>query len=130
MNFAKWTFRIAGLYGLIVMTPLLFMEASLSLQFPPAITHPEYYYGFVLVVIAWQVVFLVVSRDPQRHRPLMLAALLEKFPYAIVVALLVAQGRTAPAMLGSAFIDGILGVLFVIAYLKVRPAANAATARA
>ncbi len=129
MNFAKWIFRIAGLYGLVVMIPLLFMEESLSRQFPPAISHPEYYYGFVLAVIAWQVAFLIMSRDPLRHRPMMLAAVLEKLPYVLCMSILMAQGRTPAMMLGLVVIDGILGVLFVIAYLKTRPAETAQTAR-
>src|SRR5689334_23841932 len=64
MLFAKRVFLIAGLYGLAVMAPQLFLESKTSADYPPAITHPEFYYGFVLVAIAWQVAFLTISRDP------------------------------------------------------------------
>jgi len=39
MNFAKWVFRIAGIYGLIVLVPMYFTESQISRDFPPAITH-------------------------------------------------------------------------------------------
>ncbi|MGH7494644.1 MAG: hypothetical protein ACREOO_19905 [bacterium] len=68
MKFAKWVFRIAGIYGLIVLTPMYFTEGQISRDFPPAPTHPEYYYGFIGVALAWQVLFLLLSKDPLRYR--------------------------------------------------------------
>ena len=72
MNFAKWIYRIAGIYGLLVLAPQFFLERAVSQTSPPAITHPEYYYGFAIIGLAWQVAFIVISNDPQRFRPLML----------------------------------------------------------
>lgn len=43
MRFARVVFMIAGIYGLIVMTPQYFLEAKTGQDFPPAITHPEFY---------------------------------------------------------------------------------------
>jgi len=57
MKFAKWVFRIAGIYGLIVVAPMYLSESQISRDFPPAITHPEYFYGFIGVTLAWQVLF-------------------------------------------------------------------------
>ena len=62
----------AGVYGLIVMAPNYFLERQISQNDPPPITHPEYFYGFVGVALAWQVAFLLISREPVRLRPLML----------------------------------------------------------
>lgn len=78
MTFAKWTFRVAGMYGLLVLLPNYFLERQIGENEPPAITHPEYFYGFVGVGVAWQVAFLAISRDPARYRPQMPAAILEK----------------------------------------------------
>jgi hypothetical protein len=65
MRFARWVFLIAGIYGLLVVTPQYFMEGVIARTTGP-ITHPEYFYGFVGVVVAFQLVFLVVARDPIR----------------------------------------------------------------
>ena len=70
MIFARRVFLIAGIYGLLVLLPLYFMEARIGRDQPPAITHPEYFYGFLGVAVSWQVAFLVISRDPVRFRPL------------------------------------------------------------
>ena len=50
----RLVFWAAGIYGLIVVTPLYFLESQFAKQAPPAITHPEFYYGFAGVTLAWQ----------------------------------------------------------------------------
>lgn len=47
------------------------------------LNHPELYYGFAGIALAWQGVFLILGRDPGRHRIMMIPAMREK-------------GRTAP----------------------------------
>lgn len=126
MIFAKRVFTIAGIYGLIVLTPLYFIEERLSREQPPEITHPEFYYGFVGVALAWQIVFLVIGRDPARYRPMMIPSILEKAGYGAAVMVLFALGRTAAAALPWSILDLGLGVLFAIAYVKTRPSAAAA----
>ena len=87
VKFAKYTFLIAGIYGLLVLLPQYFLEEKNGRDFPPAITHPEYYYGFVGVALAWQIVFLIISRNPARYRPLMIPAILEKAAFGIPVVI-------------------------------------------
>jgi hypothetical protein len=118
MRFAKLTFLIAGIYGLLALVPLYFMEQQTGRDYPPPITHPEYYYGFVGVAVAWQLAFLVMSRNPVRYRPLMIAAVVEKASFFIPVVLLYLQHRVSSFMLGAASIDGVFGVLFTVAYLR------------
>ncbi len=124
MKFAKIVFRIAGIWGLLILTPLYFMFDIIGRNDPPPITHPGFYYGFVGAGLAWQVAFLIIAADPIRFRPLMIPSVLEKFSYAIAVVVLVLQHRTHPSDLTFAFTDLLLGVLFVFAYLKTptRPA--------
>jgi hypothetical protein len=117
MKFARIVFLVAGIYGLIVMLPLYFMEARTGRDYPPPITHPEYYYGFIGVGVAWQLAFLLISRDPLRYRPLMIPFVVEKASFGIAVALLYMQGRVSSFMLGAAMADSVLGVLFVLAFL-------------
>jgi hypothetical protein len=72
MKVARWIFGIAGVYGVLVIAPLYFMEARIGRDTPPAITHPEYFYGFVGVTLVYQIIFLLIAREPVRYRPLML----------------------------------------------------------
>ena len=124
MKFAKIVFLIAGIYGLIVLLPLYFMEAQTGRDYPPPITHPEYYYGFIGVAVAWQLAFLVLSRDPVRYRPMMLPAIVEKASFGIAVLVLYLQHRVSSFMLGAAMVDSFLGVLFIVAFLKTAKAAR------
>lgn len=118
MNFAKWVFRLAGAAGLLVLFPIYFLEDRIGTDLPPRITHPEFFYGFVGVALAWQVAFLVVSTNPVRYRPLMPACMLEKFSYVFGLALLWASGRLPGALLPSLLLDLALGVAFLAAYLN------------
>ena len=120
MKFAKIVFLVAGIYGLVVLLPLYFMEAQTGRDYPPPITHPEYYYGFVGVAVAWQLAFLVISRDPVRYRSLMIPSIVEKASFGIAVAVLYLQQRVSTFIVGAAMADSILGVLFVIAFFKCR----------
>jgi hypothetical protein len=118
MTFARRVFLIAGIYGLIVLFPLYFMEAKTGRDFPPPITHPEYYYGFVGLALVCQIFFLVISTDPRRYRPMMIPAVLEKASFGIPVLILFAQNRVPFLMVATAIPDLILGFLFFVAYLK------------
>ena len=120
MKFARIIFLIAGVYGLVVMLPQYFLEDRIGRDSPPPITHPEFYYGFIGVTIAWQVLFLIVSRDPGRYRLMMIPAVLEKAVFVTPVVILFLQGRIAPLVLAPAGIDLILGILFAIAFMKTR----------
>jgi len=126
MNFAKRVYLIAGVYGLLALLPQYFLEAKTGRDFPPVITHPEYYYGFVGVAAAWQVVFLVISTDPLRYRPLMLASVLEKASFGVATVALYALGRVNAMMFGAALIDLLLGTLFALSYVRTAPARVAA----
>lgn len=116
MTFARRVFRWAGLYGLLALLPMYFLERRQGVDFPPPITHPEFYYGFVGVAVAWQVAFLIVATDPARYRPLMLVGVLEKASYGLATIALFALGRVHAMVLGTGLIDLVLGALFVAAY--------------
>src|SRR6267143_3437526 len=93
MRFAKAVFLIAGIYGLLILTPIYFMEGKIGRDTPPSITHPEYFYGFLGAGLAWQILFLVLSRDPLRYRAMILPSVLEKVSYGIALVFLFAQQR-------------------------------------
>ena len=116
MIFARWVFRGAAIYGVIVLLPMYFMERQIGRDQPPAITHPEFFYGFVGVALAWQVAFWVIGSDPQRYRPLIPAAILEKATFSIATFILFAMERIQLQMLIAGSIDFLLGILFAIAW--------------
>lgn len=74
-------------------------------------------HGFFLVALAWQAAFLIIATDPVRYRLLMLAAMLEKFPFTLATILLYATGGASSLALALGLIDGALGVLFAAAYI-------------
>jgi hypothetical protein len=121
MPFAKRTFLIAVVYGLVVLLPQYLLEAKTGRDFPPPITHPEYYYGFIGVAVAWQIAFFVLAKDPVRYRPMMIPAIIEKASFGIAVMVLFVLNRVSLPMLGAGLVDLILGALFVVAYLRTSP---------
>lgn len=118
MQAARRIFRLAGIVGIALVLPPFFIEGEFGRQNPPAINHPEFYYGFFGVALAWQWMFLIIASDPLRYRPAMLPAMLEKASFAIAVPILYAQGRVGVQMLGASMLDGLWLVLFVWAYLR------------
>jgi hypothetical protein len=122
MTFAKRVFRIAGIYGLLAVGPQYFLEARTGQDYPPPVTHPEFYYGFVGVTIAFQVVFLIIATDPVRYRPMMIASMIEKASFAIAMPILYLQHRIPGLVLGFSLIDLLLCVLFAVSYVRTSDA--------
>jgi len=121
MKFAKTVFWIAGIWGVLVLTPLYFMFNVISRNDPPPITHPGFFYGFAGAGLAWQIAFFFIAKDPARYRPLMIPSVLEKLSYSVAVVVLVLQGRMHSSDLVFAGADLLLGFLFAAAYFKTRP---------
>lgn len=122
MKFAKIVFRIAGIYGLLILAPIYFMENKIGRDTPPAITHPEYFYGFLGAAVAWQFVFLVLSTDPVKYRAMILPSILEKISYGIALAVLFSHHRLPLSVLEIGSMDWIFACLFLAAYFTTKPA--------
>ena len=121
MLFARRVFLTAAVYGVLVLAPQYFMEAKVGRDFPPPITHPEHFYGFNGVALAWQVLFVVVALDPIRYRPVMPVAVLEKLAFGVAAVVLFTQGRIHVAVLGAGLVDLVLATLFITAF-RLTPA--------
>jgi hypothetical protein len=121
-RFSRAVFLGAGIYGIVVLAPGLFAEKMLAEKMPPAMTHPEFYYGFFGVALAWQAAFLIIARDPQRFRPIIPAAILEKLAYAGACAALLVLGRVPLVVALGGAVDFILGALFTISYFRLKQA--------
>ena len=126
MRFAKIIFGVAGIYGLLVLTPIYFMEQTIGRETPPVITHPEYFYGFLGAGLAWQIAFLLVSTDPLRYRAMILPSVMVKVSYGIALLVLLAQHRLPVSVFAVGSMDWVFAVLFVAAYLKTKSASAGA----
>ena len=130
MKFSKTVFTVAGTWGLLVLPPLYFMEQKIGRDTPPAITHPEYFYGFIGVALAFQFVFFVIGSDPVRYRAMMPPSMIEKFSFVIACAVLYSQHRIAGPMLGASLADLLLGIMFVAAFFKTASSGRSKAASA
>jgi hypothetical protein len=118
---SKYVFAIAGVWGLITIIPLYFMFDVVGSQDPPPITHPQFYFGFLGVTLAWQIVFLVIARDPIRLRPIMIPSMVEKLTYVVAVVVLHLRGRMVLSQTLFILPDSILAVLFLVSFAQTRP---------
>jgi hypothetical protein len=118
VRFARIVFNVAGIYGILVLLPHYFLEMKIGQEHPPAITHPEFFYGFVSVALAWQLAFLIIASDPVRYRLIMLPGILEKWGFAAGSIVLMALHRVDPTFALPVAIDFVLGALFLWAFFK------------
>jgi hypothetical protein len=118
MKLARWIFGVAGVYGLVLLVPFYFMEDRIGRDTPQLITHPEFFYGFVGLAVAWQIAFLCLAIDPVRYRLMMVPSVVEKFAFAIAVGVLFLKDRVPATLVAFGSVDLVLGILFVIAYLR------------
>ena len=123
MKFARIVFVIAGLYGLVVLAPAYFLEQAVGRDNPPAITHPEFFYGFLGVALAWQIAFLIIAQNPVRFRPLMISSVIEKLTYSGAVIVLLKQHRISMATFELGLADLVFAILFTMSFIKTRRSA-------
>ena len=81
-----------------------------------------FFYGFLVVALAWQVAFLVIGSDPLRFRLLMIPGIIEKLGYVATLGVLYRQARIPAADAMAAVPDLLLGILFIIAFVRTRDA--------
>lgn len=121
MKFAKWVFILAAVWGFLTVPPLYLAEPLLVQRYGP-LTYPEWYYGMVGIILVFQLLYLLIGRDPARLRPVMPVAILGKLGFASTLWTLYGLGRTPLQTTLSATPDMVWVVLFAIAYWKTRPA--------
>ena len=114
MKFARWVFLIAGILGLLSTIPLAFTERMMGVK------QPEFYYGFVFLDICWQIVYLVLSSDTIRYRPVMMPAFLAKGSGTVALTWLYLLGRVSNQWIAIGAVDGVFAALFLIAFLVTR----------
>jgi hypothetical protein len=120
MRFAKTVFIVAGIWGIVVLTPLFWLVDLTGRHYSPPADYPHFFYGFLSIAMAWQVGFLVVGSNPARFRPLMIPCMLEKLGYVAIVAVLYGGARISAADAQTAVPDLLLLLLFIVAFGKTR----------
>lgn len=120
MKFARVVFIGAGIWGICVLPPLYWLVDVTGRRYAPPTEYPHFFYGFLGVALAWQVAFLMIGSNPMRFRPLMVPGMLEKFGHVATLMALYGQGRIATADALAAIPDGLLGLLFMLAFVGVR----------
>ena len=120
MKFARTVFIAAGVWGITVLTPIYFLVDVTGRHYAPPTEYPHFFYGFFAVALAWQIAFLIIGSNPARFRTMMIPAMIEKFGYVSTLAFLYGQSRISALDVQPAIPDGLLGILFVVAFLRTR----------
>ena len=84
----------------------------------PPIEYPHFIYGFFAITMAWQFAFLVIGSNPIRFRPLMVPSMFEKFSYVVTLVVCITRRGSPLPIFRRAIPDLILGILFVVAFVK------------
>jgi len=124
MRFARIVFIVAGVWGIAVLTPLYFLVDITGRHYAPPAAYPQFFYGFISVAMAWQIAFLIIGSDPARFRLLMIPAIIEKLGYVATLIVLFSQARIPAADAQAAVPDGLLGLLFVAAFIRASRSTN------
>ena len=120
MRFAKVAFRVAGIWGIAVLTPLYFLVDLTGRRYAAPVDYPQFFYGFLSVAMAWQIAFPVIGSSPARFRPMMIPSIVEKLGHVAGVAVLYGQGRLSAADATAAGPDLLLAVFFIVAFVTTR----------
>jgi hypothetical protein len=120
MKFARLVFIIAGIWGIAVLMPFYWLVDLTGRRYSAPTEYPHFFYGFFAVALVWQIAFLVIGFQPVRYRSWMLLGILEKFGFVATLLVLYARTRIPPIDVQAAVPDFLLGVLFVVAFLKTR----------
>jgi hypothetical protein len=120
MKFAKFTFIGAGIWGIVVLTPLYWLVDVTGRLYSAPTDYPQFFYGFLSVAMAWQIAFLVIGSNPARFRPLMIPSIVEKLGHVGGVALLYGNARISSIDAQAAIPDFLLALLFIVAFAKTR----------
>jgi hypothetical protein len=115
VKFARIVFIAAGVWGIVVLTPLYFLVDVTGRQYAPPTGYPQFFYGFLSVAMAWQVAFLMIGSSPARFRLLMIPSIVEKLGYVSTLLVLYGRGRISATDASPAIPDLLLGVLFIAA---------------
>ena len=109
-RFASRVFLFAAIYGFIAGSTLFLTDAP-----DP---HRLLYFAFGGIVLVFQCVFVVISRDPARYVALMPLCILEKLSFGVPSLIFYSRGQAEQSMALGGAVDLVLAVFFFIAWRK------------
>lgn len=120
MKFARTTYLVAGVFGLLLMIPIAYaaiFDASDTMPglMPAGLT----FYGAILQFAACQVLLLILASNPLRFRPMMIPAFLAEVVAPLNTAWLYFYGVQPWSAVTVVFL--LLAILFLVAYFRTRP---------
>jgi hypothetical protein len=119
MKFARIVVVAAGVWGIVILTPLYFLFDAIGRLNSSPINYPQGYYGFLAITMAWQFAFLVIGSNPARYRLMMIPSMVEKFGYVLTMGVLYIQGRIGVTDVLVISPDCLWGVLFTTAFANI-----------
>ncbi len=113
MRFARWSFWLAGIYGLIVLLPL-YVQTPLSAA-------SLWMFGFAGAAAATQLAYLLIGTDPLRYRMVIPIGIVSKLSFFVPVTLLYLRGELPGMLMGFALGDLALAALFAVNFVRLGP---------
>ena len=111
MHFARWSFALAGLYGLV---------ATVSLYFRAPLTpETQWLYAFAGAAAATQLAYWLIATDPIRYHAVIPVGIVSKLSFAIPLTLLYARGALPNASVVFVLIDYALALLFAVNFVRL-----------
>lgn len=111
MTFARWSFALAAIYGLIACGSLFF-RAPLSAE-------TQWLFAFTGAAGATQFAYALIASDPRRYRMVIPIGIVSKLSFAAPMALLVARGAIPQSAAVFAAIDVALALVFAINFVRL-----------
>jgi hypothetical protein len=119
MRVARWVFLTAGIVGLLMAVALLYaVSVDGHGVLPDVPSAGLFFYGFVIQHVCWQVLYIVLARDPARYRLMMIPAFFAEASTPLYPAWLYLYGFTFWVAL--VVIDLVLAALFGVAFWLTR----------
>ena len=111
MSFARRSFAVAGIYGLV---------ATLSLYArQPLRSDTLWLYAFAGAAAATQFGYLLIAHDPRRYRLLIPVGIASKLSFAVPVFVLYARDAVPSSTFVFGVIDAVFAGLFALHFVRL-----------
>jgi hypothetical protein len=115
MKLARCVFLTAGILGLLPVVPLAYAAmVNEQIMLPDVGSASLFFYGFVFQYVCWQILYIVLARDPVRYRPMMILAFLAQVIAPLYPAWLYLYGFRL--WISIVVVDLVLAMLFLVAF--------------
>lgn len=114
-TFARRVLIGAAIYGFLAIPQLYFTDAP-----DP---HRIMYFAFAGIALVFQGVFLVIARSPAKYAAFLPLCIFEKMSFGIPAVAFWTQGQVPDNLALGGAVDVLLGILFIVTWLKMRKAA-------